>query len=167
MALFDTRDHVKFPYRFMDFASDLTDAEMGRMVDAIIRYCKNETLPDFTGRCWDVFMWMKRIIDYQEEHPNWRGGDIDNPQRDRNSPEYRMWRNAVFLRDNYTCQVCGQVGGRINAHHIKRFSKYPSLRFVLGNGITLCEKCHKAVHKGGGESAQQDHKGINQTQSGD
>ena len=63
MALFDTRDHVKFPYRFMDFASDLTDAEMGRMVDAIIRYCKNETLPDFTGRCWDVFMWMKRIID--------------------------------------------------------------------------------------------------------
>ncbi|MCR3760388.1 HNH endonuclease [Clostridium felsineum] len=65
----------------------------------------------------------------------------------RNSKEYIEWRNAVFKRDNWTCQKCGKRGITINAHHIKPFAKYKNLRFVLENGITLCEKCHKKIHK--------------------
>lgn len=65
----------------------------------------------------------------------------------RHSKQYQEWRSQVFERDNFKCQVCGQVGGKLNAHHIKTFKDYPDLRFELSNGITLCEKCHRDLHK--------------------
>lgn len=65
----------------------------------------------------------------------------------RKTKEYREWRAKVFERDNFTCKICGQVGGDLNAHHIKTFKDYPALRFTVSNGITLCEKCHREVHK--------------------
>ena len=68
------------------------------------------------------------------------------PARIRNSREYQEWRACVFERDHYTCQNCGQVGGTINAHHIKSFKDYPDLRLEVNNGITLCLKCHKLAH---------------------
>lgn len=64
----------------------------------------------------------------------------------RNSKEYIEWRNKVFKRDNWTCQMCGKRGVMLNAHHIKPFAKYKELRMVVENGITLCEKCHKKAH---------------------
>jgi len=66
----------------------------------------------------------------------------------RRTREYIDWRTNVFTRDDFTCQICGQVGGNLNAHHIKPFAKYKKLRFELTNGITLCESCHRKVHKG-------------------
>ena len=69
--------------------------------------------------------------------------------RDRNSKEYKEWRLAVFKRDNYKCCCCNKTGKKLNAHHIKRWSEYPSLRYDIDNGITLCESCHKAIHKMG------------------
>lgn len=72
----------------------------------------------------------------------------ERKSRARNSKEYSEWRNKVFERDSYTCQCCGQVGGTLNAHHIKEYAKHPDLRLVISNGITLCEKCHKSLHKG-------------------
>lgn len=64
-------------------------------------------------------------------------------RRIRTSIEYKEWRMRVFIRDNFVCQCCGKVGGKLNAHHIKSFSDYPELRFIDDNGITLCEECHK------------------------
>lgn len=65
----------------------------------------------------------------------------------RKCEDYKKWRIDVFNRDFFTCQCCGQVGGILNAHHIKEFSKYPELRFKVDNGITLCKSCHKEIHK--------------------
>ena len=70
------------------------------------------------------------------------------PKRIRNSGEYKEWREAVFKRDNYTCQNCMRKGGKLNAHHIKHFKDYPDLRLDIENGITLCVDCHHAVHRG-------------------
>lgn len=63
----------------------------------------------------------------------------------RNMPEYIAWRTAVFERDSYTCQACGDKK-RLNAHHIKTWTGYPDLRFDLTNGITLCFSCHAKKH---------------------
>ena len=70
---------------------------------------------------------------------------------ERKTLEYRLWREAVFLRDNHTCIWCGQRGGRLQADHIKPFSLYPELRFALDNGRTLCEACHKTTDSYGGK----------------
>ena len=69
--------------------------------------------------------------------------------RDRTSKDYKLWRMAVYERDNFTCRECGNRGVRLNAHHIKSWRKHPDLRFTVSNGVTLCEKCHKKRHKKG------------------
>lgn len=77
---------------------------------------------------------------------------------DRNAREYRIWRDRVLERDNYTCQKCGAVyieGTRIHAHHIKQFTLYPELATDINNGITLCEKCHLETYKENKRSARQ------------
>lgn len=65
--------------------------------------------------------------------------------RDRNMPELIAWRKSVFERDHYICQECGATSD-LNAHHIKLWSKVPSLRFDVSNGVTLCVKCHQKKH---------------------
>ncbi len=77
-----------------------------------------------------------------EKHWNWQGGITPRNRGIRNSPEVRLWRKAIFERDDYICQICGQRGGNLNANHIKKFNDHPNLRFNLNNGITLCKKCH-------------------------
>lgn len=65
-------------------------------------------------------------------------------KRDKHGSAFdRDWRSAVFVRDNYTCQECKSVGGKLQAHHIKPYKSYPELRHDLSNGVTLCVECHK------------------------
>lgn len=71
------------------------------------------------------------------------GDKTPEQKRIRTSPAYRAWRLAVFVRDDYTCVLCGERGGNLNADHILRFSDYPELRLDTDNGRTLCEPCHK------------------------
>lgn len=80
-----------------------------------------------------------------EKHPNWRGGVTPINLKIRNSLEMRLWREAVFTRDKYTCVWCGKVGGTLQADHIKQFAYYPELRFAIDNGRTLCKPCHKTT----------------------
>jgi 5-methylcytosine-specific restriction endonuclease McrA len=70
-------------------------------------------------------------------------GKTSEVRKLRSSTEYKLWRTAVFERDGYKCIWCKQIGGKLNADHIKRFADYPALRFAIDNGRTLCEKCHR------------------------
>jgi hypothetical protein len=72
----------------------------------------------------------------------WRGGLTKTNALIRESTEYTQWREAVLKRDNYTCVDCGSRK-RLQADHIKQFAFYPSLRFELSNGRTLCIECHR------------------------
>lgn len=55
---------------------------------------------------------------------------------------YYQWRSDVFERDNWTCQTCGIKGVKLHPHHIYSWARFKDLRYVLENGVTLCEKCH-------------------------
>jgi len=76
-------------------------------------------------------------------HNFWRGGVTNKNKKIRRSLEYKLWREAVFKRDNWTCQSCRKTYCELHPHHIKSFSKYPEFRFIVDNGITLCVTCHK------------------------
>lgn len=76
-------------------------------------------------------------------NPNWQGGTTPINDRERKSLRYRLWREEVFERDNFMCQICGLRGVELNADHIKPFALYPELRFEPTNGRTLCVPCHR------------------------
>jgi hypothetical protein len=79
-----------------------------------------------------------------ERNHRWLGGvslfDI------RHTLAYRIWRDQVFQRDNYTCKICDERGNKLNAHHLELFAKNEDLRFDINNGETLCYDCHKWAH---------------------
>lgn len=79
-----------------------------------------------------------------ESHHFWRGGITAEMARIRNSLETRVWRKAVFERDGYKCVLCGVNDHDLHVDHIKPFSTFPSLRFEVSNGRTLCQPCHRA-----------------------
>lgn len=82
-----------------------------------------------------------------ENHYNWNGGTTVERSLDMASREYKQWRTAVFERDGYTCQKCGdRKGGNLRAHHIKSWIEFPEQRHSVENGVTLCENCHKEEH---------------------
>lgn len=76
----------------------------------------------------------------------WKGGITPIHNHIRQTVEYKLWREAVYQRDNYKCLWCGVIGGRLNADHIKPFSLFPELRFCIDNGRTLCVDCHKRTN---------------------
>ncbi|MBI3980967.1 HNH endonuclease [Candidatus Microgenomates bacterium] len=73
----------------------------------------------------------------------WIDGRSAKNENIRKNLEYRLWRETVFKRDDWTCVWCKQKGGELNADHIKPFSLFPELRFDINNGRTLCHNCHK------------------------
>ena len=112
-----------------------------------VAYTRKNTL----GKTWRLSDEQRRNFGswmVEDKNPNWKGGVTKENEKVRKSLEYKIWRDSVFKRDNYTCVLCNvrsSVGNRtiINADHIKPFSLFPSLRFELSNGRTLCVPCHR------------------------
>ena len=90
--------------------------------------------------------WNKGIPNFKirgENNPNWHGGSKSERKTAMGRIEYTLWRTAVFMRDNYTCQTCSQYSGELEADHIKPWALYPELRYAIDNGRTLCKPCHR------------------------
>jgi hypothetical protein len=92
---------------------------------------------------------------------HWEGGVTPTHKVIRNCAKYINQRNECFVRDNYTCQMCGKRGGVLNAHHLKHFAeiwKENDIQTIddafrckelwdLDNLLTLCYECHKDIHR--------------------
>jgi hypothetical protein len=92
-----------------------------------------------------------------EKSPLWQGGITPEHARIRRSLEYKLWREAVFARDNWTCVFCGARSRKghpvtLHADHIKPFALFPELRFSIDNGRTLCADCHRHTETYGGRT---------------
>lgn len=98
-------------------------------------------LSDTTRFCGKVCRldWMSMFY-RGEKHWNWQGGKTTKRSYTR---KYRNWRESVFKRDDYTCQICKARGVYIEAHHVKAWAHFPLLRYDIENGQTLCIPCHK------------------------
>jgi hypothetical protein len=102
---------------------------------------------------------------------SYKGGITPLHTRIRHCEKGAMWRRACMERDDYTCQKTGQRGGKLEVHHVKRFSEileeFLSLNSDLDpvndcdslfdisqrydpfwdtdNGLTLSEAYHKTI----------------------
>lgn len=90
-----------------------------------------------------------KISEYQRENPmrgelnwNWKGGYGTERNQEMGRVEYKDWRQAIFVRDDFTCQICDIHGGHLHADHIKQWADYPELRYDVDNGRTVCRVCH-------------------------
>jgi 5-methylcytosine-specific restriction endonuclease McrA len=86
-----------------------------------------------------------------KNNKNWKGGVTSKHEKIRKSTQYKEWRMKVLQRDRFSCVKCGYRSKKsfaagdnecdIRVDHIKPFSLYPSLRFEVNNGRTLCVPC--------------------------
>jgi hypothetical protein len=67
---------------------------------------------------------------------------------------YKLWREKVFERDNYTCNFCEVRGGRLEADHIVPWNLNVERRYKIGNGRTLCKECHRKTDTWGSKSKE-------------
>jgi predicted restriction endonuclease len=93
---------------------------------------------------------------------NWKGGITPEKQLIRSMEKNILWRKSVFIKDDFTCKMCG-IKGKVflEAHHIIPFSNIISKNNIkncsdanncaelwnVSNGLTLCENCHKQIHR--------------------
>lgn len=146
------------------------------------------SLPKVTGNCvvcgkeWKANQWNARGKKYcskkcmyigaaktrKEANIN-RKKDVEKITQDhiRKCEKYQSWRQSCYIRDNFTCQKCGDnKGGNLVVHHKVRFmvlvkqaiaympllSQFDAVMLFapmwdISNGVTLCEKCHKEIHR--------------------
>lgn len=65
---------------------------------------------------------------------------------DRRSDEYWAFRRSVLKRDGHKCQWPGcRKRTRLQVHHIVPWVSSASLRYHIGNGISLCVPHHNAI----------------------
>ena len=56
--------------------------------------------------------------------------------------EWAGLRDVVFRRDDYTCQYCGQRGGKLECDHVFPFSL--GGLSTLDNLVTACRSCNRS-----------------------
>jgi len=133
-----------------------------RISDYRVNKCRSCSAKQYSKQYW--FIGQKG-----SNNPAWKGGISELTNLIRHFTKYNEWRTICFKRDNYICQHCKQIGGRLEVDHIKPFaqilneflSKYNQFSLIedkwtlvrisesyapfweVSNGRTLCKSCHK------------------------
>jgi len=64
-----------------------------------------------------------KIEIHGERSPHWKGGKLELNKMVRNCAKYVNWRDEIFRASDYTCEVTGQRGDRLNVHHKKTLAE--------------------------------------------
>lgn len=88
-------------------------------------------------RCSDCSGKLRR----GENNPNWKGGITPKNTLQRKIFQQTI-QKQIFQRDDYTCQLCGEHGGKLQVDHIQSWAEYVELRFNIDNCRTVCMDCH-------------------------
>lgn len=125
----------------------------------MVRYRDSES----TFQAWDeyeihdsgewVTFWDTASPDHEITVPLDRIESIDESASNEGKPpaDWPKRRQAVLTRDGFLCQNCWQLGGELGSkdlevHHVvPRAAKNGTHR--LTNLITLCQQCHRSVHR--------------------
>lgn len=146
------KEFFVFKRYLYDVAKALKPKQAKEFLYAVVMYEFEGVLPNFNGIMDGIFkQYIQNTkikeIGKKEQHWNWKGGVSSENRLQRSSSEYLRWRREVLTRDLFTCQICGKQSTNLEAHHIKKFSEYPELRLEVENGVTLCKRCHRQLHK--------------------
>ncbi len=134
-------EETKLKMKLKHIGIKKTDEDKKGCRDRMINYIKEGKIKILNGK----------------EHWNWKGGISSFNRKLRNSSKWKIWRELIFLKDNFTCQnfncsYCNnKIGVILHPHHIKPLALYPELVFDINNGITYCAEFHlnsKELHKG-------------------
>lgn len=79
-----------------------------------------------------------------ENNGAWKGGITSDNYKERRKFK-KLLQKKIFERDNYTCQICGTRGGKLQVDHIRSWSHNIELRFNINNCRTLCMACHYKI----------------------
>lgn len=84
-------------------------------------------------------------------NPHW---NHDKSKEDRENSKHRNLTEGyndfiirVLKRDDYTCQITGKCGGKLEVHHLKSYNWYIEGRTDADNAVTLSKEIHKLFHK--------------------
>lgn len=128
---------IPIPHLCYKAALSMTKPDAGQFFSALCAYYLGEAIPEMSETVSDAFSSALPLMQQFRAEA----------QKDRRTYQYDVWRKSVYERDNFTCQMCGKRGGKIHAHHVVPWAECISKRYDLSNGVTLCQDCHKAVHK--------------------
>lgn len=63
--------------------------------------------------------------------------------KERGGTLHKQWSKNIKNRDSWKCKINNaECCGKVIAHHILSWAKFPELRYELNNGITLCHFHH-------------------------
>ena len=110
--------------------------------------------------------WNKDVKGYKLDR-RWTEAQKEAIRRARSGPRSNFWRGGisterqsigrwtreqapkVHAQYDYTCQApgCGRRGGKLHAHHIVPVWMDASRARDIGNLVTVCDQCRRAIHK--------------------
>jgi len=84
-----------------------------------------------------------------EDHPRW---NPDLTEEDRLSGWYgrggpfHSWSEEVLRSADWTCDITGERGIELEAHHLSGWAGNPEKRFELQNGVAIAKDLHTLFH---------------------